>query len=34
MPADRTAALYEQLTRIFVLLAEELGEEVVVGGIG
>jgi hypothetical protein len=35
LPSDRAAALYEQMARrLFVLLAEEPGREVVVGGIG
>lgn len=34
LPADRTVSLYEQMRRIFVLLAEHPGREVVLGGIG
>ena len=34
LPADRTVSLYEQMSRRFVLLAEEPGREIVAGGIG
>lgn len=34
LPAEKTVALYEQMARRFVLLGEEPGREVVVGGIG
>lgn len=34
LPAESTVALYEQMTRRFVPLAEEPGREVAVGGIG
>jgi hypothetical protein len=34
LPADSAVALYEQLARRFVPLAEDPGREVVVGGIG
>jgi hypothetical protein len=34
LPSDRVAALYKQMSRFLVLLAEEPGREVVLGGIG